>query len=110
MKTISSDRADLVSKIKGRKTGRLSSFFGVGTSIVVPENKDGRKDNRPIYASSIHSTAGLAGVGAHRGASANFAPPMIRYVNAADIGLDGEVETKAVGYYMTCISHLLTFL
>ena len=25
---------------------------------------------------------------------------MIYYVNAADIGLDGEVETKAVGYYV----------
>ena len=43
--TISSDRADLASKIKERNSGRLCSFFGVGTAI---EDKDGRNDNRPI--------------------------------------------------------------
>lgn len=98
IRQILSDSADLGSDIKEKKGARFSSFFGISSGVVVLDKDRARRHHlRPVYASSIHSTAGLAGVGAHRGASASSAPPMIHYINVTEAGPDGESEAKAVG-------------
>ncbi|KAF8518872.1 hypothetical protein JB92DRAFT_3141867 [Gautieria morchelliformis] len=96
MNEVPSDRGDLVFNSKERKGAGLSSFSRVSAgraSRVIPsKDGDGGNIDKPAYVSCIHSTAGLAGIGAHRVASANSATPMIRYISGAETSLDGELE------------------
>ncbi|KAF8581998.1 hypothetical protein K439DRAFT_185557 [Ramaria rubella] len=94
---------------KERGGTRISSFFGTSHSGVVRDRDGGfRKVESAPYATSIHSTAGLAGVGAHRGASGNPEPPVIRYINLAEGGPEGEVKKIAVSVSSSSSSNTTT--
>ena len=96
------DETDVEPSSRQRKSARFSSFFGA-TNGNGCADRDGKKRRRQAYASSVHSSAGMAGVGAHRGESGKVVPPTIQYVKISEVGMGLEVERKTVSLHSLCL-------